>query len=371
MRIDQTNLPYKLASDVAEIIKTLRITPHCVTKISPFEAHMGRKPNTPSSNIATNSSPHNLNWENAKHAFLDRKNLEQPPLPAEVMHDLERWSEDEVQIRKKVTPQKVPHKSIPRTLENKHPSPQPETSAYTKSIELAKNKFNVRYKGVQRTVDKNIKKRLEQVARKTIRLATKVKNPKTFKQKYKTIDGKILTYEPHTAWVQSFGKQPRLLRNSGTAVVPSPVIYGPCRPSRLSDYVAYKSTRRTGPSLRFLDINDPQAPQHSMFKEHTRTGLPVKISNQEKSQGQGTSKTSPTKRKALGKRTGGKPTRNLQTLRGMSLQTETEKTNNPEKEDDLSSISEEKTSPHRSDKTKKQHRLESQQGSQQGPDRRL
>ena len=47
MRIDKTNTPYKLASDLAEIIKTLRITPNSVTKTSPFEAHMGRKPNTP------------------------------------------------------------------------------------------------------------------------------------------------------------------------------------------------------------------------------------------------------------------------------------------------------------------------------------
>ena len=48
---------------------------------------------------------------------------------------------------------------------------------------------------------------------KTIRIATKVKDPRTFVQKYKTIDGKILTYTSHTAWVQTFGKQPRLLRN--------------------------------------------------------------------------------------------------------------------------------------------------------------
>ena len=33
MKNDQTNTPYKLASDVAEIIKTLRITPHSVAKI--------------------------------------------------------------------------------------------------------------------------------------------------------------------------------------------------------------------------------------------------------------------------------------------------------------------------------------------------
>ena len=68
MKFDRSNTPYKLASDVAEIIKTLRITPHSVTKISLFEAHMGRKPNTPTSNIATSSSPNNLTWESAKQA---------------------------------------------------------------------------------------------------------------------------------------------------------------------------------------------------------------------------------------------------------------------------------------------------------------
>ena len=56
MRIDPSNAPYKLATEVAEIIKTLRITPNGVTKVSSFEAHMRRKPNTPLSNVATTSS---------------------------------------------------------------------------------------------------------------------------------------------------------------------------------------------------------------------------------------------------------------------------------------------------------------------------
>ena len=66
MRIDKKNTAYRLASDVAEIIKTLRITPLSVTKTSPFEANMGRKLNTPLSNVATSSSPITLSWENAK-----------------------------------------------------------------------------------------------------------------------------------------------------------------------------------------------------------------------------------------------------------------------------------------------------------------
>ena len=74
-------------------------------------------------------------------------------------------------------------------------------------------------------MDTNTKKPTQQVNRKTIRLTTKVKDPETFEQKHKTIDGKILSYIPHTAWVQTKGKQPRLLRNSGFALVPKPKIF--------------------------------------------------------------------------------------------------------------------------------------------------
>ena len=136
MRIDKTNTPYKLASDVAKIIKTLRNTPHSVTKISPTEAHMGRKSNTPLSNLATNSSPNNLNWENAKHACLDRKNLTKPPLPAEVTHELQRWSEYEVSINKR--DQKP---LMPRDLTNSGVTKQQkDTGAKSKAIEIIKNK---------------------------------------------------------------------------------------------------------------------------------------------------------------------------------------------------------------------------------------
>ena len=311
MRIDKTNTPYRLASDVAEIIKTLRITPYGVKQISLFEAHLGRKPNTPLSNIATNSTPNNLNWENAKHACLDRKNLEKPPLPAEIMHDLQRWSEDEVTVKKKGNL----NTQLPKNLELPKSPTQQTTGARHKVIELAKDKLNVRYKGIQTTIDPHTKKKIEQVVRKTIRIATKVKSPKIFEQKYKTVDGKILTYTPHTAWVQTFGNQPRLLRNSGAAFVPNPLIYGPCRPSHLSDYVAYKSARRNGLCLCFLVINNPNAPQHAMFKEDEAAGLPVKQTKKSKQQ-----TNSPTKRKAkaTGKRTGGRPSRQPQN-RGMTF----------------------------------------------------
>ena len=122
------------------------------------------------------------------------------------MHDLQHWKEDEVSIKKQKPLPKTAHHTLPRKLQNAYSPKQQETGATSKSIELAKNKLNVRCKGIQKTINKNTEKRRDQVARKIIRLATKVKNPKTFEQKYKTVEGKILTLTPHTAWVQIFGK---------------------------------------------------------------------------------------------------------------------------------------------------------------------
>ena len=129
----------------------------------------------------------------------------------------------------------------------------------------------------------------------------------------KTINEKILIYTPHTAWFQTNEKQPRLLKNSGFAFVPNPLIYGLCCPSTLSDYVVYKSARRTGPCLRFLDIENPSAPRNPMFKEDA-SGLTVKLTRKEQ-------ENSPSKRKATVKRTGGRPAPRTPT-RGLEFQSD-------------------------------------------------
>ena len=74
MRIDKTNTPYKLASDLAEITKTLRITPHGITKLNVLR-HT-REENS-IVHFRKNSSSNNLNWEKAKDACLDCKILQQ------------------------------------------------------------------------------------------------------------------------------------------------------------------------------------------------------------------------------------------------------------------------------------------------------
>ena len=151
---------------------------------------MGRTPNTPLSKVATRVSPIIWYWENAKHACLDRKNLTKPPLPAEVIHDIQRWSEDEVNTNKRDQKLQMP----PDLTNSDLTTQQKDTGAKSKATEIVKNRLNVKYKGLQTMVHKNTKKRIDQVARKKIIIATKVKDPRTFEQKYKTIDGKILTY---------------------------------------------------------------------------------------------------------------------------------------------------------------------------------
>ena len=83
--------------------KMLHITPRGITKKTPFEAHMGRKVNNPLSNKATNSSPDNLIWEKRQTRLFRWENLMQPTIPAEIMSDLRKWSEDEIRVKRRIT----------------------------------------------------------------------------------------------------------------------------------------------------------------------------------------------------------------------------------------------------------------------------
>ena len=98
-----------------------------------------------------------------------------------------------------------------------------------------------RFKGPQTTINLNLGKRIEQVAKKSGTIARKTKNPGVFGAQFKIIEnGSIINYFPHTAWIQEDGKQPRVIRHDGLAFVPDPSIYGNCRPAQLKDFVAYK-----------------------------------------------------------------------------------------------------------------------------------
>ena len=122
MKIDKTNRPYKLASDVAELIKTLRITPNSSTKVTPFESHYGRKANTPISNLSTSPKLSNLSWENTKLSCLDEKVLAKPALSAESMWNRDINSEDELDLKYKPEHQYVPEPTF-------NPAPPAQTVA--------------------------------------------------------------------------------------------------------------------------------------------------------------------------------------------------------------------------------------------------
>ena len=66
---------------------------------------------------------------------------------------------------------------MPRNLATTNSPTQQNTGAESKTIEIVKDKLNVKISGVQKTAEKNTK-------------------------------------TPHTAWVQTFGKQLRLLKKA-------------------------------------------------------------------------------------------------------------------------------------------------------------
>ena len=49
-----------LANSITNIIENNRLIPNTTTKIAPFEAHFGKKPNTEISNIRTKASHKNM-----------------------------------------------------------------------------------------------------------------------------------------------------------------------------------------------------------------------------------------------------------------------------------------------------------------------
>ena len=101
-----------------------------------------------------------------------------PPTLAEIVHDIQIWSEDEVTIKEES-----------RSLQSsKTHQPQknlcPKTQMRKLSdFSLLKKKISIRKKGVQNQVDPIITKKIELKAKKTIKMETKVKNPKVFEQK--------------------------------------------------------------------------------------------------------------------------------------------------------------------------------------------
>ena len=66
-------------------MENIKLIPNTTTKITLFEAHFGRKPNTQTSNIVTHPNKENLTYNNIKKFFLDKKILRRPMLDQQSM----------------------------------------------------------------------------------------------------------------------------------------------------------------------------------------------------------------------------------------------------------------------------------------------
>ena len=64
-----------LSAGIASIIENIRLIPNKTTKVTPFEAHFGRKPNTELSNMLTKPSIKNLSYKKLIGKCLDKKLL--------------------------------------------------------------------------------------------------------------------------------------------------------------------------------------------------------------------------------------------------------------------------------------------------------
>ena len=83
-----------LSARIASVIENIRLIPDKTTKVTPFEALFGRKPNTELSNMLTKPSIKNLSYKELESKCLDKKLLRHDGLTEEEMWRRDGRSED-------------------------------------------------------------------------------------------------------------------------------------------------------------------------------------------------------------------------------------------------------------------------------------
>ena len=125
---------FSVKSLINSIIYQLRICRQKTINVSPFEAHFGRKANTPISNISTKPDPSSLTYKNILNKYLDLETVRWEEIISEENWDNEERSGTELELnrdklskdaakRKNEDPNKeskvIPHReiglSVPRT----------------------------------------------------------------------------------------------------------------------------------------------------------------------------------------------------------------------------------------------------------------
>ena len=220
-----------LTNRLANIIENIRLIPNTTTKLSPFEAHFGRKPNTEISNITTKASHKNLSYKNLTNYCLDKKVLKQNALTMEEIWRRDGDSEQELDIR---------YRSDNDNEETQPPTPTnltPTGSHQLVEVTSSDDSENVPLASTSRTTksprkiypseihftigDKTTKyiKTRKNVARKS--LARKTKEPRnTLAPQWNIIeDGTITNYSPHTITIDTPLRENTVMRKNHLAIV--------------------------------------------------------------------------------------------------------------------------------------------------------
>ena len=99
LNIDPVCEKETLGDKIAYIIENIKLIPNTTTRITPFEAHFGRPPNTQLTNILTKPSSKNLNYEIIKSFYLDKKKLKRAMLSEMAIWNNDSNSEPQVNIQ--------------------------------------------------------------------------------------------------------------------------------------------------------------------------------------------------------------------------------------------------------------------------------
>ena len=207
-----------LSSRLANIIENFRLIANRTTKINPFEAHFGRKPNTALSNMLKKRSTKNLSYHKLKSRCLDKRTLKHDVLSQEEMWRLDGNSEDEFDIQYKQD-------------ENPTASPQQIDSDDTENLPLSRSSpRKISPSGIHFSIGDKTTKIIynkKNVARKSI--ARKTKEPRNTLAPQWTIipDGTITNYTPHTITIDTPLRKNTVIRKNDIAIAtetkPKPV----------------------------------------------------------------------------------------------------------------------------------------------------
>ena len=195
-----------LSARIASIIENVRLIPNKTTKVTPFESHFGRKPNTELSNMLTKPSIKNLSYKKLIDKCLDMKLLRHDALTQEEMWKRDGSSENELDIQYNT------QSASPTYLESDDSKNQPLIYKSPSKISPSEIHFSIGDKTTKIIYNKR------NVARKSI--ARKTKEPRnTLAPQWNIIqDGTIKNCTPHTLTIDTPLRKNTVIRKNDIAI---------------------------------------------------------------------------------------------------------------------------------------------------------